>query len=621
MAKKKNEQPPEEAAPVAEKKEKKAKAPKRTKVKDIEGELDDFNRGPVLPRGCELADVEGDIRRYQCFEHQRCVYAMRGQVAVQVSNFTCTIHQHIVDQEHPMKLITIQNVDMEQWTFEQRSEDFLTMMGYKKAVTARGNFQWTGTEADYGRYLCRMMDLMGKGRMIVELGWQPEGFFALSNAAVNGQVVRYDKHGCFQVGEEQFYVPAGNIIYSRDENKHINAKRVELVDGVDFNTLSHQLRVVHREHSMTALVFQLATLFSDYIFQRTKGFPLLFLYGAAGSGKDQLIQACQTLCGTPQPEIILSGPSTDKGQMRMLAEFVNISLNLAEFKGGMRKEQFEFLKAIWGRIPYRRGNIIGRFTTDSVPIRSTVFVSGNDYPNQDDALMTRLIVEEMHKDKFNAEEREQFVRLKRMVEKGYSGILADILKHRKEFELEWYDGSYLRAQTILDEALRDRHIDGRMQTNLAILLGTFLFFEKKLPFAFTLGQFVDHMVKLICKQQEKRQSGSEVANFWTCFVAAVRKHQLKEGIHFRTDDALLYFYWDEVHATYLQIHREVFGEPGKANATMKGKLEHHASWVGPVGSCRIGKRKTSAYVFDMTKSGTDLQGMLVDRPEPVDMMM
>ena len=611
MAKKSTQQAEESATQRASKKAVKAKVP------PIDKEVVKWESGPVLPKGCELEDVEQDIGRYQCFEHQRCVYAVRSQVAVQVSNFTCTIHQHIVDQEHPMKLITIQNIDQEQWTFEQRSEDFLTLMGYKKAVTARGNFQWTGTEADYQRYLCRMMDKMGKGRMIMELGWQPEGFFALCNAAINGKVVHYDRHGCFAIGEEQFYVPAGNVIYRRDENKHINAKRVELVDGIDFGTLSKQLRQVHREHSFTALTFQLATLFSDYIFARTKGFPLLFLYGAAGSGKDQLIQACQTLCGSPQPEIILSGPSTDKGQMRMLAEFVNISLNLAEFKGGMRKEQFEFLKAIWGRVPYRRGNIIGRFTTDSVPIRSTVFVSGNDYPNQDDALMTRLIVEEMHKDKFNTEEREQFIKLKRMVEKGYSGILSDILSHRKAFELTWYDEHYLQAQNILDQVLRDRHIDGRMQTNMAILLGTFLFFEKRLTWAFNRTEFIDHLVGLICKQQEKRQSGSEVSNFWTCFVQAVRKHQLKEGLHYRVDDDLLYFFWDEVHATYMQTHREVYNEAGKSSSSMKGKLEHHACWVGPSASCRIGKRRTSAYCFDMTKSGTELKGILVDEAMPI----
>lgn len=606
-----NQQPDKEAAPASEKKKGTTKA-KPDKVKDITEEVEKFERGPVLPKGCNLEDVADDIRRYKVFEHQRCVYAMRDSFAIQVSNFTCTIHQHIVDQEHPMKLITIENVDHERWTYEVRSEEFLTAMGFRKATTARGNFQWTGTEADYSRYLSRMMDLMGNGRMILELGWQPEGFFAMANAAINGQVVRYDAHGCFKLGNEQFYVPAGNIIYRRDENKHANAKRMEFVDGPNFEEWSRQLRMVHREHSMTALTFQLATLFSDAIFQRTEGFPLLFLYGAAGSGKDQLIRACQTLCGKPQPEIILSGPSTDKGQVRMLAEFVNISLNLAEFKGNMRKEQFEFLKSIWGRVAYRRGNLQGRFTTESVPIRSTAFVSGNDYPNQDDALMTRLVVEEMHKDKFNTEERQQFVVLKRMMERGYSSILADILKHRKEFEQTWYDEHYITAQTIVAEALRNASIDGRMQTNLAILLSTFLFFEQKLRWPFTRGELVQHLVKIITRQQEKRQSGSEVANWWTCFIYAARKHQLKEGMHFRIDGGCIMFYWEEVHGVYMQVHREVFNDPGKNSSTMKGKLEHHPCWAGPVQSCRIGKRKSSAYSFHIDRTGTDLEGLLMD---------
>lgn len=608
MAKKNAPQPDDQAPPPKARK---------LKVKPTDEAVAEHERSYMLPLGCEEKDVVKDIRRYQCFEYERAVYVMRDKVAVQVSNFICTIHQHIVDQEHPMKLITIANQDQERWTYETRSEDFLTLMGFRKATTARGNFQWTGTEGDYAKYLSRMMDLMGKGRMILELGWQPEGFFALCNAAVNGSVMPYDRYGCVTVAGEQFYIPAGNTIYSRDENMHSNAKLVRLINGVDFATWSRQLRTVHREHSFTASVFQVATLFSDYIFTRTKGFPLLFLYGAAGSGKDQLIQACQSICGSPQPEITLSGPSTDKGQIRMLAEFVNISINLAEFKAGMRKEQYEFLKQIWGRVPYRRGNIKGRFTTDSVPIRSTVFVSGNDYPNQDDALMTRLLVEEMHKDKFTPDERDRFMELKRMIEHGYSGILADLVKWRKDFEATWYDEHYTRAHRILDEALRDRHIDGRMTTNLAIILGTFLYFEHKVQWAFTKDELVRHLVQLIIRQQEKRMSGSEVSAFWTCFISAVRMRQLKEGEQYRIDQdaGSIAFFWDEVHPIYMRMHREIFGEQGKASATMKGKLEHHKCWIGPKASYRIGKRRTSAYLFDMDRTGTDLRSLLTEESD------
>lgn len=599
----------------------KGKPASKPKAEHIDKAVEKHERSYVLPNGCELADVESDIRRYGCFEFEDAVYCIReSRIAVRVSNFTCTIHQHIVDQEHPMKLISIRNTDKEAWTFEVPSEAFLTLIGFKKAVTSRGNFQWTASDADYGRYLSRMMDNMGRGRMILELGWQPEGFFAFCNAAVNGTVQKYDRHGCVTINGEQFYVPAGNVIYRRDENRHLNAKRVELVHGANFELMAKQLRTVHREHSFTALTFQLATLFSDHIFARIKGFPLLFLYGAPGSGKDQLIQACQSICGTPQPEIVLSGPSTDKGLIRMLAEFVNLSLNLAEYKAGMRKEQFEFLKGVWGRIPYRRGNLQGRFTTDSVPIRSSVFVSGNDYPNQDDALMTRILVEEMHKDKFNADERDQFTVLRRMMEHGYSGIAVEVLKHRHDFEATWYQDYYVPAQSILDDALRRYSIDGRMQVNMSVLLSTFLFFEQRLHWPFTRDELVGHLVKLIVKQQEKRSSGNDVSNWWHCFIAAVRQRRLREGEHFKLDESELFFYWDEVHPIYMELHRAIFNEAGKNSATMKGKLEHHPCWIGPKSSVRIGKRRSSAYAFDADKSGTALRELITDDSQLVDVL-
>ncbi len=586
---------------------------KPAKVKGIDKAIAEGEKPYSLPRGCELNEVLSDIRRYQCFEFNRAVYMMRGKSYDQVSNFTCTIHQHIVDQEHPMKLITIGNVDKEEWTFEEKSEAFLSCMGFRKSVTSRGNFQWTGSELDYYRYLSYMMDRMGNGRMITEMGWQPEGFFAMRTAALNTQTIHYDARGCFEHDGEMFYVPAGNSIYNRDENKYATAKRVELIEGVDFSTWQKQMRKVHREHMMLATCFAVATAFSDYVFRRLQGFPLLFLYGSPGSGKDQLIQACQSLYGLPQPEIFLSGPNTDKGQIRMFAELINVPLNLAEYKAGMKREQVEFLKGLWGRIGYRRGNLHSKFSTDTVPIRCSAYVSGNDYPNQDDALMTRIIVEEMHKDKFTGEEKIEFKNLRRMVEHGYSAMLATVVKHRAEWERTWYDEAYTHAQGLLDAALEEHSIDGRMQQNLAVLLSTFLFFEKKLAWCFARGELVEHMVKLSVNQQKNRATGNEVSKFWACFLAAVRKNRLKEGTHFRITDGMLFFFWDVVHATYMEVHNEIYQERGNGSASMRGKLEHGAGWLGPVGSCRIGEHRSSAYCFDLMKlekSGTELASLL-----------
>lgn len=535
-----------------------------------------------------------------------------------VSNFTCRIHQHIIDQEHPMKLIEIQNEHHDRWVFEVPSEAFLTLLSFKKAVTSRGNFQWTGTEGDYARYLSRMFDHMGQGRMITELGQQPEGFFMFTNAAVNSQVITVDEHGCFQHEGESFYCPAGNVIYQRDDTKHANAKRIRLIKSdISFGRWNEQIRVVHRNHSFTAGLFAIATAFSDHIFDKVSGFPLLFLYGEPGSGKDQLIQACQSLFGRPQPEIFLSGPNTDKGQIRMFAEFANIPLNLAEYKAGMKKEQFEFLKGVWGRMGYRRGNLNGRFSTDTVPIRCTAYVSGNDYPNQDDALITRLIVEEMNKVQFDDGERRSFAKLRQMMEEGYSGALVPILQERTKFAAAWYKEHYQPAQAELDQALTGLTVDGRMETNLAVLLSIHSFFDR-MPWAFDRAELLAHMRTVIKTQQEKRQTGNDVAQFWTCFIYAVRAKALRLGEHFRIDGDHLGFYWGEVHSVYLKVHRDVFNENGKNDATLRAKLANHPSWVGPKSSYRIGKRKSSALLFDIGRTGHDLAGIFQEDGALVD---
>jgi hypothetical protein len=132
------------------------------------------------------------------------------------------------------------------------------------------------------------------------------------------------------------------------------------------------------------------------------------------------------------------------------------------------------------------------------------------------------------------------------------------------------------------------------------------------------------LVKLIVRQQEKRSSGSEVANFWHCFIAAVRKKRITgtgDRAHFRIEDNVISFYWDEIHAVYLETHREIFAEAGKSSATMRGKMEHHPCWIGPRTSYRIGKRKSSAYAFDMDKSGTSLADLLQEESVTDDLPM
>lgn len=580
-----------------------------------------------LPLGCKFNEVEKSIRDYSVFEFERRVYALRTipadpelkmptrKHAYPVSNFTCRINSHIIHAGGAIKLITIINEFKEEHTYHVPGADLLNLPTFRKVTAGdKGNFDWSGTEIDYRNYLRYMQDHMGKGRLIRELGWQPEGMFVFTNMALNGTQMPIDRHGCFDHNGERFYVPSGNQMELMDRGKFVNARRVEFIRSeVTFEALSKQLRIVHREHSMMPLVFALATAFRDHIFHRLKGFPIMFLYGESGSGKDQCIMACQSLFGTPQPALALSGDNTGPGSVNMFAEFINLPLCLSEYLNTIKRERLEMIAGLWDGRGRRRGTKntdTSNYTTDSVPIDCSAYVTGNDYPNILDKLMTRMLIEEMNKDTFTAEERKPYDVLNTMMTDGYSHLLAPIIACRDEVERTWYQDHYKNAQTLIDGALGDKSIHGRMQSNMATLLATFLLFEKRLPFAFTRGEFIAHMVKSILVQNTKRSQGNEVANFWSCFIAATRKRRLVEGTHYRIDGNEIGFYWSEVHSVYLETHRELFQEPGMNISTMKGKLQHHPCWMQPLASLRIGNRRNSAFLFDMTKVGTHLAGLL-----------
>lgn len=565
-----------------------------------------------LPQGCELSKVESDLLQYKVFEHAGKVYSMRNKWAVEVSNCTVLIHQHIITKDGALALVTLKNnVPAEQVTMDVPFDMFSTSLGFIKLLGNRGNFQWWGTDGDFTGYKRLLMDRMGKGRIITELGGQPEGFFVFSNAMVNGSITMLDKHGCFQADGQHFYVPAGNAFYQGDPAEFSVQKRLALTTNgsTTFATWSKQMCTVFGPQAYTPTVFAVATAFSGFIFNLLDGFPLVFLYGPGGSGKDQCIKFSQGLFGRPQPEIFLSGPNTDKGLIKMFAEFTDVPMNLAEYRSGLKKDMDELLKSMWGRIGYRLAAMRGK-RTETIPINCPAFISGNDYPNRDNALMRRLVVVEFPKVKHDEAGVAAFNQLRTMAQEGYSNVLAEVLVHAPEFKRTWYHEHYKPARATLLAAFDGTEVDSSILMNLQVLLGTFTFFQDKLAWAFTAEQYTAHMVQCMKLQLEKRSEGSEVSNFFTCFIHAHRQNQLRYDAHFKIVGNELVFFFTDVFGAYAKAHQEVFGERGEKPGDMRAKLERHACFVEAPSSIRIGNKNSSALRIDMEKSGTNLKRLL-----------
>lgn len=574
-----------------------------------------------LPPGCRLSEVEHHLLRYGVFEFKGQVWTtydgrgQRGKWATEISNCTINIHRHIKTAEGAIALVTINTLeDPKPKTLDVDFDVFTTSLSFTKWL-GQNACQWWGTDSSFTAYKRLLMDRMRKCKLITELGTHPDGFYTFNNAVVatDGTTTTIDAEGCFQHKDQWYYVPSANSIYADDPGEYAMQKLVYLSENqVDFTTWAQQMVRVYKEHAYSAIAFVLMTAHSGWIFKVVRGIPLMFYYGPGGGGKDALIKSCQAVFGHPQPEIFLTGPNSDKGLMKMFAEHTDLLLNQAEYRKGPRiKDVDETLKSMWGRIGYRIAAMRGKKTI-MIPINCTAMVSGNDKPT-DSALLRRLILEVVEKRNHSNEDVEEYNRLMEMEKAGVSSIFPQFYKHTASFKAEWYEHYFKSSRPIILEAMGSTQVDSSILHNMQLLLGTMRFYHDKqrLVFPYTPDDMVQHMAKAMTVQLEMRSEGSEVSNFWTCFVWAVKRGHLSENKDYRIKGRNILFHWGDVYGAYASAHMSLFGGKGESPGDMRMKLQQHACYVSAPKTARLGPGiNTSAIECNMDLSGTALATLL-----------
>ena len=565
----------------------------------------------TMPKDVKLQwhEVKEQVYKYGFFTDANRIYMKRGTdgsfTFAKVSNFSIRIIQHMQDEKRPMRLVQIQNIHGSKQTFDTSTDDFVTQLGFKKMIEGKGNFDWQGTDIDFSRLCQKLKDDMGSGRMITLLGWQSEGFWCFNNAIITETETRFiSENGCVEFNNSSYYVPSANSIYAENLSRFFPQKRcIYIKTTKTFSEVAAMIKTVHRHHAINALLFTVAGAFSDLIFERTSFFPLMFLYGEAGSGKDQIIEACQGFFGKPQTAISITGKAnTDKAKVRKFAQFPNVPGHLSEYKNG-NEDTDEMIKALWGRTGYERGTIDSSVGTESIQITMPVFFTGNDYP-VNDALITRFIAEEMNKTEFSDEEKRNYEALKDVMISGYSSTLEEVLKLRKVFESD-FRKTFKEVGPLLSEKLILAGVNDRMIQNAAVLGATYKLAHTTLKFPFTWDEFLQNIVLTYNKQSNKRATGSIVSHWWDCFLECVRDKNkpIMLNIDFSYSGNELFVQFSSVHSRYLMMHHQLFRSNGLSKAVLSDKLKKSDCWVGEKTAHRYGENRTSAYVFDFEKTG------------------
>ncbi len=562
----------------------------------------------ILPKEVDipLEDLKDTIQRYQLFMANNQIWVQSGDQPPyhfrSVSNFQIEILQHLQDEKFPKKLIRVRNVYKQEKVFDIQSAEMNTPQTFENAVTNYGNYRWKGNRKDHELLKTYLMDKMGNGRMIEVLGWQTEGFAVTNDLVISpdGKDIEIDENGVFEKDKVSYYVPSANQAYENNRYKYDSQKRVLLYQApVNFQSFCGQMIKVHREHAIMGLLFSVASLFQDIVVDEIGSFPMLFLFGPASSGKDQLAAACQSFWGKPQTAINLEGGvSTSKAQIREFAQFCNLIAHLSEYKYGDPKLD-GILKGLWDRRGYKRGTLDSHVSSESIPILSSVIMTGNYAPDQE-ALVTRLIWCFMDKTVFDDEENKDYEKLQDIIRKGISSYTRDFLRYRERVEKE-----FKKKYRQYKENLGARHKDAnsRMISNLSVLGAFYQLFHNDFEFTFSHQEMDGHFDHTIEKQMNKLDSASIINRWWDCFLAGMRGNPndiIQVGRDFNVSGNQFYFNFTNC---YNRIQRQWFiqyRDNAPSKGVMQDALRKDKAWIEYKNVHRFGStrsaRSSSAYV-------------------------
>jgi len=516
-------------------------------------------------------EVKNDVYTYSLFESDNKVWSRKGNAGEYtfkaITNCSVQIIQHMSDEEYPMKLIKIKNVMGLEKIFDAPSVDVDTQARFTTLLSNNGNFIYTGDSREFVNLKRYLFDKMGVGRKIEVLYHQPENFWVWNNLVqlYDGTEIPIDENGLFIHDKVSYYVPSANKIYRKNAFKYESQKKASVFEAkVTFKTLTAKAMQVHREHAISGVLFAVASIFQDIVFRNIKNFPILFLYGPGGSGKDQVAEFVQSFLGLPQQaQNLEGGASTMKAKIIKLAQFCNGMAEFSEYKRGDDKVD-GILKGIWDRNGYERGNLTSKIGLESVPVLSSLILTGNDYPSQE-PLIQRLFVNEINKNEFTEEESKNYDEFKDMCSTGFSSFTVDIIKHRETFK-EQFKAKFRGFRKSFQERVPDAK--ARMISNASVFGATYEIFKDKLDFPFSFSEMEAHFIKCIEQQSRKLQSESIINKWWDCFLYGIKSPEVMKLVlreDFKLEGRALSFHFNQVFIKMSQlwfvIHKEAI--PGK----------------------------------------------------------
>lgn len=586
----------------------------------------DAERRKELLRVCNLNIIDN------------CFYTYDEGEAVRLSNFYLESLYHIKDETNGTRLFRMVNKFNESVDIEFRESELCSLTTFQQRVGSVGNYIWRAKIDKLNNVKEYLYRGTRSAERVRKMGWDGvNGFFAFGNGVFNGdRFLAVDDLGIVETAPSRsFYIPATSKMYENNpeiyqfERLFIHENR----SGIKLYDFAVQLVRVFGDNAKIAFCYLLATLYRDVIFNRTRHFPILNLFGEKGTGKTTLATSLQSffIHSVDPPNL---GVTSVPAMNDRVSQAINSLVVFDEYKNDLDVRKIAYLKGLWGGGGQTKKNQNTDGMAAQTIISTGIALCGQDKPTQDMALFTRVLFLAFSKTSFSKPERDAYEDLVAMCSLGNTHLTLEVLSHRALFEKN-FSNAYSLTKSELSKIVEGEKIHDRIFGNWIIPLAAFRTLESVLSLPFGYNDLLTVAVAGMRLQNETAQESSEMGDFWEALQGFHTQGRAIDKAHFRIK-------WHRTFRSTSMKEDMVFAEPtpvlylnsaavaglfngrGAANATanrsnwstMLSYLRSHPSFLGLKQDrfTILLANGTPDYTFE-TVNGSQVKKLKVNRPK------
>ena len=470
--------------------------------------------GIVLKNGCYCSyDKDGALERW--------------------TNFSLEPLYHIIDGDNAIRIFRIKNDRGTVREIEFRQEELISVARFKQRIESLGYFMFKGDPAKLDNLKEYLYSITDSATQISKLGWDPaQRIYAFGDAIfADGALHEVDELGIVRMEDRTFYLPAFSRMHINERDsfqfeRNFSAKNHGEIGLYDF---LKKMVTVFGDNAKIGFAFLQLTLFSDVVREQVK-IPMFNIFGQPQSGKTELGTTLMSFfIRRNDPPSMANLTVSAMNEMLSCAE--NNLVHLDEYKNELDFRKIEFLKKIWDGAGQTKRNMDGDKKAQTTIVRSGVILTGQDMPNRDNALFTRVVHVEFFKTSYTEQESMNFGELRGIASRGLSHLTAQLLKLRNVFEAD-YSTQFLATKKELKRALDDTKVDDRVFDNWLSILAAFRTVQTSLDLPFDYKELFEVCARGIRAQMEKLSKNSDVAVFWQLLDANHMQGKIINRAHY-----------------------------------------------------------------------------------------